>query len=170
MNSVFAILALAAAAAAQAPSGEAAAPVIPTGEALRPEIHALDAEFFRLMWKDCDSPEKLAAFGAPDLEFYHDLNGVRRGAGMAVSFQQRRCERERKTGERHRRELVEETFTVDPVPGFGAIATGEHRFYRAEKGKPERLLSTARFVTLWKLQPDGWKQFRVLSFAHRSPE
>ena len=146
------------------------APQIPTGDALRAEIHAVDAEYFRLMWRDCEPPERLAAFLHPEGEFYHDVNGYRRDSTASVRFMQRRCASQASSGERTRRELVEASFHVDPVPRFGAIATGEHRFYRAARGEPERLIGTARFLVLYKRDPGGWRGYRAFSFAHRGPD
>ena len=143
-------------------------PQIATGDALRAEIHAVDAEYFRLLWRDCEPPEKLAAFLHPDGEFYHDLSGYRKDSTAGIRFMQRRCEGQRKIGERTRRELVEGSFWVDPVPRFGAIATGEHRFYRTPKGQPEQLIGTARFLILYKRERDGWRGYRAFSYAHRS--
>ena len=144
-------------------------PEIPTGDALYAEIRAVDAEYFRLLWRDCEPPERLAAFLHPDGEFYHDVNGYRKDSTASIRFMQRRCERQAGTGERTRRELVEASFTVDPVPRFGAIATGEHRFYRTPRGEPERLIGTARFLTFYKREPDGWRGYRAFSYMHREP-
>lgn len=144
-------------------------PQIPTGEALRAEIHAVDAEYFRLLWRDCEPAEKLSAFLHPDGEFYHDVNGYRKDSTASIRFMQRRCDGQAKTGERTRRELVEGSFSVDPVPRFGAIATGEHRFYRTAKGQPEKQIGTARFLILYKREPDGWRGYRAFSFAHLPP-
>lgn len=141
-------------------------PEIPTGDALWAEIHAVDAELFRLLWKDCEPPEKMAAFLHPDGEFYHGVNGYRNFSTSSIRFIQRRCDGQAQSDERTRRELVEGSLSVDPVPRFGAIATGEHRFYHTPKGQPEQLISTARFLNLYKREPDGWKVYRVFSYAH----
>ena len=142
-------------------------PNIATGAALKAEIHAVDAEIFRLLWKDCEPPEKFARFVHPDGEFYHDVNGYRKDPTASLRSIKRRCERQAKTGERSRRELIEESFHVDPVPRFGAIATGEHRFYRKLPGKAEELIGVAKFATVYKREADGWKGYRTLSYNHR---
>ena len=149
---------------------QAHVPQIAAGEALRAEIHAVDAEYFRLLWRDCEPAEKLAAFLHSEGEFYHDVNGYRKDSAASIRSMTRRCERAAKTGERTRRELVEGSFSVDPVPRFGAIATGEHRFYRTAKGEAEQLIGTARFLILYKREPDGWKGYRAFSFAHRAAD
>lgn len=154
-------------AATSSTTSQAYEPQIPSGDALRAEIRAVDAEYFRLLWKDCEPPEKLAAFLHPDGEFYHDANGYRKDSTASIRFMQRRCEGQTKLGERTRRELVEDSFMVDPVPRFGAIATGEHRFYRTPKSQAEQLIGTARFLILYKRDPDGWRGYRIFSYAHR---
>lgn len=157
---------LAAQTAAATATSQTYVPEITTGDALRAEIHAVDAELFRLMWKDCEPPEKWAAFLHPDGEFYHDVNGYRNFSSASIRFIQRRCEGQAQSGERTRRELVEGSLLVDPVPRFGAIATGEHRFYHTPEGQPEQLIDTARFLILYKREPDGWKVYHVFSYAH----
>lgn len=122
---------------------------------LRAAIQAADAEHFRQLWEVCESAEKQGAHLHPDGEFYHEVNGARPYAGPALAFMARRCEAQAKSGERTRRELVEDSFTVDPVPGFGAIATGEHRFYSTALGEKERYRAIGRFLILWKQEPVG---------------
>ncbi len=140
-----------------------------SAEALTAEIAAVDAEYFRLLWKDCEAPEKLAAMISPDQEFYHDQHGMTLGPDADVRFVKRRCDNLRKTGASTRREIVPGTFRVDPVPNFGAVATGEHHFFRTDPGKSERFLGSARFSVVWKRTAVGWQSYRVLSLDHRSP-
>lgn len=70
---------------------------------------------------------------------------------------------------RSRRELVRTSLHVDPVPGHGAIQTGDHLFYeRHGAAGTEKLTGKAKFAMLWVLAADGqWKLSRVFSFAHR---
>jgi hypothetical protein len=64
---------------------------------------------------------------APDVEFYHDKTGatISRDA-VATSFMNGPCGTK---GLHVRRELVARSLSYDPVPEFGAILTGQHRFY-----------------------------------------
>ena len=62
--------------------------------------------------------------------------------------------------------LVRSSLAVDPVPGHGAIETGEHLFYERKGEGPEKLVGRARFAIVWRLDPDGWKMSRALSYSH----
>jgi len=67
-----------------------------------------------------------------------------------------------------RRELIPASLHVDPVPGYGAIQTGEHLFYERHGAKgEEKLAGRARFAHVWALGADGkWRLSRILSFDH----
>ena len=162
-------LPLAALAAAAQPAEPAVA--LPPPEALRAEIAARDSELFELLFDRCE-PERMRALLAPDLEFYHDRQGLIRGADRFVADYARFCaERQAPGAWRSRRELMAETLVVDPVPGLGAIEAGEHVFYERQGDGPERLAGRARFAQLWVLGPDGqWRLSRVLSYSHRPAE
>jgi hypothetical protein len=144
----------------------AAAPVtLPEGAELRTQIAARDAELFDLLFNRCE-PARMRGLLAPDLEFYHDRDGLMRSADAFVVYA-RLCE-ERKAPDawRSRRVLLPESLIVDPIPGFGAIEAGEHRFYERKGDGPERLVGRARFAQVWALTPDGWRLSRVLSYDH----
>jgi hypothetical protein len=162
-------LALAVAIFAAAP----AAPVtvtIPGGDALRSRIEQRDAELFRLEFESCD-PARLRAMVAPDVEFYHDREGVvARSADDFMRDYAKTCEGWKAPDAwRARRELVAGTLRVDPVPGYGAIETGEHVFYERRGSGPEKMVGRALFTHLWVLGPDGaWRLSRVFSYGHRA--
>jgi len=162
------LLTILAAAAVQA----AAAPpvVIPPDPALTEQVRQADLTLFGLYFNGkCDS----AAFRAmlrPAVEFYHDKAGFNvHSADEFVSNYEEKCRsRDDPNAMRVRRELVDSSYHVDPVPGWGAIETGEHLFYarNGEKG-PEQLVEKAAFAQLWVLGPDGkWRLSRVLSYSH----
>lgn len=150
-------------------AAQTATPALPEGAALTETIAARDAEFFELVFEGCDV-ERLATMLTPDFEMYHDRGGV--VASDAASFlavYRRNCEERRAPDAwRSRRELLRPTLNVHPVPGFGAIEDGEHRFYERQGDGPERLAGHARFTQVWKLSPDGWRLSRVFSYAHRA--
>ena len=52
---------------------------------------------------------------------------------------------------------------------YGAIESGEHKFYAQEKDKPEYLTRRAKFTHLWLIEDGKWKLSRVFSFDHRKP-
>ena len=53
---------------------------------------------------------------------------------------------------------------------YGAIISGEHKFYITEKGKPEYQSGVANFTQLWQLKNGVWKMTRILSYNHHEPE
>lgn len=144
----------------------AEAPTLPDRDALRAEIHARDRAFFALQFEQC-APEQLRAMLTDDLEFYHDKAGVVRGADAFVAQYAQMCAERAKPGAwRSRRVLVEDSLHVDPVPGYGAIATGDHVFHERQGDGPEKLVGKAKFAIVWQRAGDGWRMARVLSYAH----
>lgn len=160
---------LVASAVAVAPAPAQTAPAVPPGAELTRTLAAVDADFFALFFLGCD-PTRLTTLVTPDLEFYHDQAGVVATSGAAfVADYARNCEaRKAPDAWRSRRELAPETLRVDPVPGYGAIEYGEHRFYERKGDGPERLAGFAVFTMLWKLDAGVWKLARVMSYGHRA--
>jgi hypothetical protein len=155
------LLALALAALQTAP-----AVTLPDAATLRTEIAARDAELFDVLFNHCD-PDRMRGLVTADIEFYHDRDGLTRGADAFVADYRRFCtERQAPDAWRSRRALVPESLIVDPVPGVGAIEAGEHLFYERRGEGPERLAGRARFAQLWVRAPDGWRLSRVLSYSH----
>jgi hypothetical protein len=161
-------LLIALALAAAAPAAEIN---LPEGEALAGAIAARDAEFFELLFEGCDAAQ-LGGMLAPDFEMYHDRGGVvaRTAEAFLADYRRTCAERQAPNAWRSRRELVRPTLNVHPVPGYGAIEDGEHRFYERQGDGPERLAGHARFTQLWRLAPEGWQLARVFSYAHRAAE
>lgn len=157
---------LAALLALQAAPAAAPAVALPEAAELRRQIEAADADFFRLLFLGCD-PARAREGITADLEFYHDRGGASFGADAFIAVYERQCrERQAPDAWRSRRELVPGTLSVDPVPGLGAIETGEHVFFERQGEGPEQLVGRARFAQLWVLSPTGWRLSRVFSYAH----
>ncbi|NZA28261.1 nuclear transport factor 2 family protein [Luteimonas sp. SJ-92] len=133
-------------------------------EALAQRINALDAEFFAA-FNACDVDGHMAMVDE-DVEFYHDKGGLTKGRSGMERMARERCANSRVT---LRREVVEGSLKVYPVPGHGAIQEGSHRFYLTEEGDEERLVEIARFVHVWEHGESGWKIVRALSYDHRTP-
>ena len=139
---------------------------LPEPAQLTAEIQARDLELFDVMFEQC-APEKLRALVTDDLEFYHDKGGLMRGGDAFVAQYAKNCEAAKKPDAwRSRRKVVEGSFDVDPVPGHGAIATGEHRFYERQGEGAEKLVGRARFAIVWQRTADGWRMSRALSYDH----
>jgi hypothetical protein len=143
----------------------AAAVTLPPPAELRSQIAAKDAELFDVLFLQC-APERMRALVAEDMEFYHDKDGFVPVADFLAGYAKNCVERQKADAWHARREIVPGTMTVDPVPGIGAIETGEHVFYERKGNGPEKLVGRARFAQLWRLTPNGWRLARVFSFAH----
>jgi hypothetical protein len=129
-------------------------------DALHQKMLALDTAMFDSFNK-CSDPAELtkhAAFFADDVEFYHDFGGVMRGVdAVMASTKKNVCGK-------FRRELDSESFRVFPIPGFGAMTLGTHRFCHT----PTTCEGIAEFTTVWRERAGVWQATRVLSYAHRS--
>jgi hypothetical protein len=103
--------------------------------------------------------EVLKTVFANNLEFYRDKGGLSNYQTTINSF--------KKVFEATpdlRRELVNGTLEVYPVPGYGAIEMGIHRFIHMENGK--QIIGTYKFVHTWQYKDNEWKVTRVVSVGH----
>ena len=122
-------------------------------------IAGLDSAMFDA-YNRCDL-EKLERFFTDDLEFYHDQTGLSRGREALI-----KAVRSNICGKVHR-DLVPGTLGVYPLRGYGAVATGVHRFCDARTHTHcDSTSGPARFVTLWERVDGGWRISRVISYDH----
>lgn len=124
---------------------------------LTAEMKKADAELFDA-FNACDV-EKVGQLFAQDLEFFHDLGGL---TDYAQSMANTKSLCDRKLG--LKRELVEGSMKVYPVPGFGAIQQGRHTFCHWENGKND--CGTFEFVHVWRRKGESWELARVVSYGH----
>ena len=111
-------------------------------------------------------PGKMNSWLAPDVEFYHDRGGKLLGK-KALS----EANNVMKTATvKLRREAVPGTVHFFPMRQgdtiYGAVVTGEHRFFARPKGEPETLAGHANFSHLMLLQGNHWRIARIYSFEH----
>lgn len=125
-----------------------------------------DARFWKA-YNDCD-PTALGAAIDADVEFYHDAGGVTRSrAALVESVMTNICGT---PGAHVRREADAASVIYDPVPGYGAVLSGEHRFFRSVDGAPEQQTAVARFLMLWRYAGGRWQAVRVFSLGHHQPD
>ncbi len=157
---LFACLALTTAARAQAAKDS------PAPRELYDRVAALDAVMFDA-YNRCDI-DKVGTLFTEDLEFYHEKGGLTltRDATLAV-MRKNLCAG---GGYHLRRELVQGSMEVRPINNYGAVQTGEHRFYLSQKGEKEALDGICKFVMLWRKTGDEWRVSRVISYGCRAPE
>jgi hypothetical protein len=63
-----------------------------------------------------------------------------------------------------RRELVPGSMHAYPLPGYGALQTGAHRFCHTENGKQD--CGVFEFSMIWQKKDDQWRITRVISYGH----
>jgi hypothetical protein len=156
-----------------AAAAQAASPpvTIPPQPQLTQQIHDADAALFKLFFEGpCDSA-RFRSMITDDVEFYHDKGGfnVRKPQDFVGQFEERCAKLADPTSWRQRRELVESSLHVDPIPGWGAMEIGDHLFYERKGPEGEwKLVGKASFSMVWVLGADGkWRVSRVLSYSHQ---
>jgi hypothetical protein len=146
--------------AVMAPALASADAPVAAPDPLYQKVLALDTAMFDSFNK-CSDPAELkkhAAFFAKDVEFYHDKDGLSQGVdAMVESTRQYVCGK-------FRRELDLASFRVFPIPGFGAMAFGTHRFCHT----PTTCEGAGDFAIVWREKDGVWQVTRALSYAHRS--
>jgi CubicO group peptidase (beta-lactamase class C family) len=128
-------------------------------DALRDEILSADLQLFDA-YNTCNLAQFSRSLGS-DLEFFHDTTGLK-GHDWNVEALKQRCAETTK----YHRSLDEQSVRIFPVPGYGAMEIGTHRFYEKRVDGSENLDATPGFANVWKKTPDGWKLTRVLSYGH----
>lgn len=126
---------------------------------------SVDRRFWQA-YNACDAAT-FGQFVTDDVEFYHDKGGITFGAeALIASMQAGPCA----DGPRLRREVVDGSVHVFSLRKgnavYGAVFSGQHRFYVVEKGKAERLESLAQFTHLWIVEDGNWRMSRILSYDH----
>jgi len=128
------------------------------------KIRKLDQEFFEA-YNKCDL-KKMESLFTDDIEFYHEKHGLVRSRTTVMEAISKGLCGDAKN--KVRRELVEETLSVYTINDYGALETGEHRFYLTNPGLPEKLDGVGHFSNVWQLKDGEWKISRVLSYGFRS--
>lgn len=128
-----------------------------------------DSLLFDIAFNKCDLSQ-LEILVSENFEFYHDKGGITPGKKQFIeSMRNGLCKDT--TNYRSRRELIAGSLQVYPLANngklYGAIQTGDHRFFELPKGQPERAGSKAKFTHLWLLENGEWKLARVLSYDHK---
>jgi hypothetical protein len=122
-----------------------------------------DAGYWRA-FNACDAAA-MGSYLAEDLEFYHDKSGFTRSrAGMVDATMKGICGN---PNVQVRRAAETVSVRYDPIPGYGGVLSGQHQFYMTEKGMPERLTGTAKFVMLWHFDGSHWQLARGFSLDHQ---
>ena len=143
--------------AAQSPLGAGTSPAKDAAPDLAATVTALDRELFDAF--NAQQLDRMMGMFAEDLEFYHDKDGLQTYAVVKADFEKMFA-----SNSGIRRELVPNTIEVYPLPSWGALEEGSHRFCHLENGQQD--CGTFKFVILWRQGPSGWKAARVMSYGH----
>lgn len=127
------------------------------------EIAAMDDALFGA-FNRCDL-EQFKEIFTDDIEFYRDKDGLAVGVQKQVEAVDKFC----RSHWRVRRELVPGSMEIHPIPNFGAVQWGTHRFYETKKpdGK-EKLVGIAKFLHVWQKTNNRWKVRRIISYDHHA--
>ncbi|PZP50183.1 MAG: DUF4440 domain-containing protein [Pseudopedobacter saltans] len=116
------------------------------------KIASLDSSFFHA-YNSCDI-EKQRAFYNDTIEFFHDKSGLETSKEKILS------DTKKYICGKVQRELVDGSIEVSPVPGYGAIEIGQHRFRNL---KENSVSNPSKFVIVWKQEGDKWTITKVIS-------
>lgn len=130
------------------------APYSPQSPALHDTISQLDSILFD-SYNNC----KLLTFDSfisEEIEFYHDQGGLSTSkTSLMEALKNNICGKVNRL-------LLPGSIEVYPIPNFGAIQFGIHRFVNSSE--PENAVSRySKFVHTWKREINGWKLYRVVS-------
>lgn len=155
---VFGLLALAAPTA-----GRAQAAGADTG--LTHAILRADTLLFNA-FNSCDTLA-LARYFADDVEFYHDKGGLTVGPAATLVNINDRCRRiAAGTAPTLTRVRLPDYDAIYPVPGFGAMQIGRHRFTNGAFGGDPAASADFGFAEVWVRRDSTWQLRRVLSYDH----
>ncbi len=116
-------------------------------------IVAMDAA-----WEDAYDNCKMDVMAdilSKDMEFYHDQGGLN------TSHEQLMLALKNNICGKVTRELKAGSIEVSPVPGYGAVEIGMHRFHNINDTSHESRY--ARFVHIWKREGKKWRITRAIS-------
>lgn len=127
------------------------------------EIQKVDSLFFEAY--NTKNLKTYSAFISPEIEFYHDKNGMINSKNRVIHSLKKMIEKEKNTNYSIKRKLVKESLEVYEIPLYGAIEKGIHQFIEVNKDG-QKSITQAKFIHLWKYEKDKWVITKVFSFDH----
>lgn len=112
-----------------------------------------DSIFFKA-YNECNITKQQEMY-ADSIEFYHDKGGLSTSkADLLEGTRKNICGKVT-------RELVKGSIEVSPIPGYGAVELGAHRFHNNQE--KDQVPKASKFVIIWRKQEDKWTITRVIS-------
>lgn len=127
------------------------------GQSLEDHIAELDSQAFAAF--NAHDLERMLPFFATDLEFFHDQDGA-----LTITDFIEASRRLFAQDNGLRRDLVPGSLEVHPIPGYGAIQIGRHRFCHFEGDRED--CGAFGFTHVWRNLDGRWQITRVLSYGH----
>ena len=143
--------------ASQPPPAATPAPKPVAKNELYQTVARLDTEMFAAF--NAHDVNKLMAYFADNLEFYHDKGGLANFAQTKEGFVRLFAQSPDIT-----RTLVPGSLEVYPVKNYGAMHIATQRFCHVENGRND--CGNSKFVMVWQQQDGTWKITRVVSYDH----
>lgn len=128
-------------------------PYTPDDKALHQEIVKMDSIFFSA-YNTCNMKVQ-ATILDEDIEFFHDKGG------LSTSKQEILQAIEKNICNKVQRTLIKGSVEVYPIPNYGAIQIGYHKFYNNQEPNAKSIPS--KFITIWKKHKNSWSITRVVS-------
>jgi hypothetical protein len=131
---------------------EGVPPYSPESRELHDTIARLDSILFDA-YNTC-KPNVFDSLLSEDVEFYHDRGGLTTSKQQLVeSIKNNICGKVN-------RELLPGSIEVYPIPNYGAVQMGAHRFHNLQEKSTSRF---SKFVHTWHRENGQWKLARVVS-------
>lgn len=128
-------------------------PYKPQSQELYNTIVHMDSVYFNA-YNTCDMDTQAAIY-SDSIEFYHDKGGLMTSKkDLLAALKANICGKVSRV-------LVQGSVEVYPVPGFGAIEIGYHRFINHQES--ETPSGPGRFVVFWRLRNGKWQITKVAS-------
>ncbi len=125
----------------------------PGSQGLYDTIARMDSVYFTA-YNNCDMATQAAIY-SDSLEFYHD------GSGLSTSKRAILTAIKENICGKVTRVLVKGSLEVYPIPNFGAVEVGLHRFINHQEN--DHVSPPERFVVVWQNRNGKWQITRVIS-------
>lgn len=125
----------------------------PSDIQLHNTISKLDSIYFTA-YNKCDMETQRKMY-SEDLEFFHDKGGLATSKeGILTSLKNNICGKVTRT-------LIKGSIEVYPIPNYGAIQIGYHKFFNNQE--PNEKSIPSKFIVVWKQNKDNWQITKVIS-------
>lgn len=141
---------------------------IEKNSALYQTILSKDSLLFEVGFNHCNITP-FESLLSDTFEFFHDKDSISYKKEFLYKFKNGLCKSPTTYQSRH--ELNTESTEIYPLYKnkvlYGAIQTGNHKFYETISGHKETLAGSSKFTHVWLLENGVWKLAKSLSYDHQ---